>query len=254
MEDIVYKEFLELEEEHWWFQGRRAIFISLLDRFCERGNAAGRRVMDVGCGVGGMLTQLEEYGLTIGTDVVFKGLECCAQRGYSRLVASHAPASPFLDGSFDCITAFDALEHIEDDVGTMREIFRMLKPGGILIASGPAYNFLFSQQDRNAHHLRRYTLGEITGKARSVGFEIEKASHINFLLFPVILPVVLLLHLRYVWNPKAGNPDGGSNIGIGIPKWLNALLAAVFRSEAKILRFVSIPAGHSLVMVARKPL
>jgi SAM-dependent methyltransferase len=209
--------------------------------------------MDVGCGVGGMLTQLAEYGLTVGTDVVFKGLECCAERGYPRLVASHAPASPFLDSSFDCITAFDALEHIEDDVGTLREIYRMLKPGGILIASGPSYNLLYSQQDRNAHHLRRYTRGELTGKARQAGFQIEKASYINFLLFPVILPIVLLLHLRYVLSPKVGDSKGGSNIGIGIPRWLNATLSGIFRSEAKILKVLNAPTGHSLVMVAQKP-
>lgn len=253
MEDIVYKEFLELEAEHWWFQGRRTIFISLLDRFLGRGRREGRRLMDVGCGVGGMLTQLEEYGVTIGTDVVFKGLECCAERGYPRLVASHAPASPFLDSSFDCITAFDALEHIEDDVGTMREIFRMLKPGGIFIASGPSYNLLYSQQDRNAHHLRRYSRGELTSKAKQVGFEIQKASYINFLLFPAILPIVLALHLRYILSPKAGDSRGGSNIGIGIPGWANRTLAAIFKSEARILKFVSAPTGHSLVMVARKP-
>ena len=254
MEEIVYKEFLELEAEHWWFQGRRAIFISLLDRFLGREQLAGRRLMDVGCGVGGMLTQLGEYGVTVGTDVVFKGLECCAERGYPRLVASHAPASPFLDESFDCITAFDALEHIEDDVGTLREIHRMLKPGGILIASGPSYGWLYSQQDQNAHHLRRYTRGELTSKAKQVGFTIEKSSYINFLLFPAILPIVLLLHLRYKLRPQqAGDLEGGSNIGIGIPRWLNAALSGIFRSEARILKLVSAPAGHSLVMVARKP-
>ena len=253
MEDAVYQEFLELEADHWWFQGRRAIFISLLDRFMGRDPNGRRLLMDVGCGVGGMLAPMAEYGRVIGTDVTWQGLEHCARRGFPRLLASHGTHGPLRDDSLDCVTAFDALEHIEDDVGAMREIFRMLKPGGVLIASCPAYQFLFAQQDRVTHHFRRYTRGGMTGKARSVGFEIAKASYINFFLFPAILPAVLGLKLlQAVTRPD--DAAAGSNVGIGIPTWLNDVLSAIFRSEARLLRWISAPAGHSLVMVARKPL
>src|SRR5436189_264414 len=129
MEDAVYEEFLQLEQTHWWFRGRRAIFIALLDRHVRRDPGGPRLLMDLGRGVG----------------------------------------------------------------GTLREIHRMLKPGGILIASGPAYQFLYAQQDRITHHVRRYTLGEMQAKARAAGFEVRQASYINFLLFPAILPIVLLL-------------------------------------------------------------
>lgn len=253
MEDVVYKEFLELEANHWWFRGRRAIFISLLDRYLGRDDSQARLVMDVGCGVGGMLEPLSRYGRVVGTDVTFKGLQHCAARGFPRLVACHGPAAPFRDGVFDGITAFDALEHIEDDVGTMREVYRMLKPGGVFVASGPAYQALYAQQDLNTHHVRRYSLGEMTGKARQAGFEVLKASYINVLLWPVILPIVLLQRLRYLLGPKVPTPEGGSNIGIPIPDALNDLLAGVFTSEARLLRHVSAPTGHSLVMVARRP-
>ena len=252
MEDTVYKEFLELEDGHWWFRGRRAIFISLLDRYLGRGRQDERLVMDVGCGVGGMLQPLEEYGRAVGTDVTFQGLKHCSDRGFPRLVASHGPVAPFVDGVFDCITAFDALEHIEDDVGTLREFHRMLKPGGLIVASGPAYQFLFAQQDRNTHHFRRYSRGVFTSRAKEAGFEIVQASYINFWLFPIILPIVLMQKAVQAVVPH--NPDDdGSNIGIGIPNWLNEMLAGIFSSEAKVLRHVSAPAGHSLVMVARKP-
>jgi len=252
MEDAVYQEFLELEADHWWFQGRRAIFISLLDRFVGRDPGGRRLLMDLGCGVGGMLAPMAEYGRVIGTDVTWQGLEHCARRGFPRRLASHGTHGPLRDESLHCVTAFDALEHIEDDVGALAEIHRMLKPGGVLIASGPAYQFLFAQQVRITHHFRRYTLGEMTGKTRSVGLQITKASYINFLLFPAILPAVLGLKLlQGVTHPDDG--QAGSNVGIGIPAWLNASLSAVFRSEAGLLRWVSAPAGHSLVMVARKP-
>jgi len=252
MEDAVYQEFLELEQTHWWFRGRRAIFIALLDRYVRREPNGHRMVMDLGCGVGGMLQPLAAYGRVIGTDVTLKGLQHCANRHFPRLVACNGPSGCFRDASLDCITAFDALEHIEDDVGTLREIHRMLKPGGILIASGPAYQFLYAQQDRITHHVRRYTLSEFTSKARQAGFQVQKASYINFLLFPLILPAVLLIKGLQSLRPT-DDSKAGSNVGIGIPRFANETLAAIFGSEARLLRWISVPAGHSLVMVARKP-
>jgi SAM-dependent methyltransferase len=252
MEDAVYREFLELEQTHWWFRGRRAIFVALLDRHLRRDPGGRRLIMDLGCGVGGMLAPLQEYGRVIGTDVTLKGLQYCAERHFPRLVACNGPHGCFRDQSLDCITAFDALEHIEDDVGTLREIRRMLKPGGLLVASGPAYQFLFAQQDRITHHVRRYTLGELTGKAREAGLVVEQGSYINFLLFPAILPAVLGLK---AWQSVRRPPDAGagSNVGIRIPAFANDMLAGIFASEAWWLRRVSAPAGHSLVMVARRP-
>lgn len=252
MEDAVYQEFLELEADHWWFQGRRAIFVSLLDRFVGRRQDSDRLLMDLGCGVGGMLEPMAEYGLVIGTDVTFKGLEHCARRGFPRLVASHGTHGPVRDDSLDCITAFDALEHIEQDVAAMTEIYRMLKPGGVFIASGPAYQFLYAQQDRITHHFRRYTLGELKRKAHSVGFETLQGSYINFLLFPGILPAVLALKWLQLLT-KPSDEGAGSNVGITIPAWLNASLAGIFSFESRLLRLFSAPAGHSVILVARKP-
>lgn len=252
MEDAVYQEFLDLEADHWWFRGRRAIFVALLDRFVGRRTDGERLLMDLGCGVGGMLGPMAEYGRVVGTDVTFKGLEHCARRGFPRLAACHGPVLPFADESFDCVTAFDALEHIEDDVGTLREIRRTLKPGGVLIASGPAYMFLYAQQDRITHHVRRYTRGELTRKARDAGLVIEKATYINVLLFPAILPAVLALK---AWQSvrRPSDSGAGSNVGIPIPRFVNSALASIFSSEARLFSRIDAPAGHSVVMVARKP-
>jgi 2-polyprenyl-3-methyl-5-hydroxy-6-metoxy-1,4-benzoquinol methylase len=252
MEAAVYREFLELEQTHWWFRGRRAIFISLLDRYVRRSAESGRTLMDLGCGVGGMLQPLSAYGRVIGTDVTLQGLQYCSERMFPLLVACNGPHGCFRNASLDCVTAFDALEHIEDDVGTLREIHRMLKPGGTLIASGPAYRFLYSQQDRITHHVRRYTVGELAGKARAAGLQVVQASYINFWLFPVILPTVLLIKLKQAVAPR-DDSRAGSNVGIRVPGWAHDLLTAIFASEAAVLRHVSVPVGHSLIVVARKP-
>ena len=252
MEAAVYREFLDLEQTHWWFRGRRAIFISLLDRHVRRSPGGDRVLMDLGCGVGGMLAPMAAYGRVIGTDVTLQGLQHCAARKFPLLVACNGPHGCFQDASLDCVTAFDALEHIEDDLGTLREIHRMLKPGGMLIASGPAYQFLYAQQDRITHHVRRYTLGELRGKVRAAGFEVVQASYINFWLFPVILPTVLLLKAWQSLRPR-DDARAGSNVGIQVPRWTHDLLTAVFASEAAVLRHLSVPAGHSLIVVARKP-
>jgi len=250
MEDAVYQEFLELERDHWWFQGRRAIFTDLLRRFLGEGYDPRRRLLDLGCGVGGMLGPMAEFGVTIGTDVEWRGLEHCRARDFPRLLACDGPRIPLRDAVLDCVTAFDSLEHIEDDRAALREIHRVLKPGGLLILSGPAYQFLYANQDRITHHFRRYTRGGLVRRAEATGYDVEQATYINFLLFPAILPAVLLIKLKEALAPPGD--EAGSNVGIPIPHWLNASLSAIFRSEATLLRHFSAPAGHSVVLVARK--
>jgi len=275
MEDAVYREFLELERPKAYVLGAeshgcryrtefrllpngdgtrlRMVFHATHLTFGVGRDPGGARVlMDLGCGVGGMLEPMAAYGTVVGTDVHPKGLEHCHARGFQRLTACEGPQLPFVDGAFHCVTAFDALEHIEDDVGTLREIRRTLRPGGVLVASGPAYQFLYAQQDRITHHVRRYTRGEFTRKAREAGLEVLQASYINVWLAPAILPAVLALK---AWQAvrKPSDEGAGSNVGIGIPEWLNELLARVFGSEARLLRVTSAPFGHSLIMVARRP-
>jgi SAM-dependent methyltransferase len=192
MEDAVYQEFLELERTHWWFRGRRRSSspCSIATSGARRTAAADPRR---GLRRGACWGRWPSTGASSARTSRSRGCST-ARRGTSRgWWPATARRSCFRDDSLDCITAFDALEHIDDDTGTLRDIHRMLKPGGLLVASGPAYQFLFAQQDRVTHHVRRYTLGDFTRKARAAGLRIEQASYINFLLFPAILPAVLAL-------------------------------------------------------------
>ncbi|HYC77835.1 MAG TPA: class I SAM-dependent methyltransferase [Planctomycetota bacterium] len=253
MESVAYDQFLELENTHWWFLGRNAIFKHLVDRVIAPKLGGGLlRTLDLGCGMGGHLPFLTPHGPTVAVDMEPRCLRHCKDRGYPHVAAADGTRLPFVDGAFDLVTAFDTFEHIPDDAAAARECLRVLRPGGRLFVSGPAYRFLYSHQDRVVHHHRRYTTGSFGRVLRDAGFEVEKASYINFLLFPLILPAVLLLKLKERLRPPA--PDAAySNASVKVGRLANRALLGVFSFERRILARVSVPCGHSLILVARKP-
>lgn len=250
MEGVAYRQFLELERDHWWFIGRRRSYFTILERFCPK--AALDAVADVGCGVGGMLPELDRrYGHAVGLDADPESIKICRERGFERSFVAGADRLPLRADSHDLLTYFDCIEHIPDDRATLREIVRVLKPGGTAFFSVPAYQFLFSNNDRVAHHQRRYTKGELVGKAREAGLEVVWATYVNVVLFPIILPAVLALKAKERLFPKEG--DTRTNLSKKPNKLTNPILAAIFGGEGKVLRRVPAPFGHSLVVVARKP-
>ena len=250
MEGVAYRQFLELERDHWWFIGRRRSYFRILERFLPPQRLAA--VADVGCGVGGMLPELgARYGDAIGLDADPESIKICRERGFERSFVAGAHELPFASESHDLLTYFDCIEHIEDDRAALTEILRVLKPGATAFFSVPAYQFLYSNNDKVAHHFRRYTKGELTGKARDAGLEVVWSTYVNVVLFPVILPAVLLLKAKERLFPKAG--DTRTNLSRKPSKLTNPILAGIFGGEGHVLKRVPAPFGHSLVMVARKP-
>ncbi len=252
MEPSAYHEFRDLEDRHWWFLGRKAIFMHLLARLAL---PTRPRVLDLGCGMGGMLGELSSLGGgadVVGADVAQEALAHCHLRGFTKTMRAHGQSLPFPDASFDLVTAFDTLEHIPQEAETLTEILRILKPGGTLFLSVPAYQFLYTHQDRIVHHQRRYTASGLETKLAIAGFRVQKASYINFFLFPLILPVVLAVKaLQFITRSQPGNR---TNVGVPVPLWMNTLLANIFSAERHVLAQLSVPAGHSLVVIAAKPL
>ncbi len=252
MESAAYYEFRDLEDRHWWFIGRKNIFRELILRLARESGPGTWRSLDLGCGMGGMLAELAAHGEVYGTDFSGEALKHCHGRGYTRVFKATGAHLPLPDASLDLVGAFDTLEHIPEEQETIAECFRILKPGGHLFISVPAYQMLFTHQDRVVHHQRRYTAGGLARKLQAGGFRVRKASYINFLLFPAILPIVLLVKLAEAIRPPSGRYR--SNVGIPVRPWLNRVLAAIFSFERHLLRGCSAPAGHSLVAIARKPL
>jgi SAM-dependent methyltransferase len=237
-----------VEDVHWWFVARRRIFLTLLDRYLEDGSEGTRRILDVGCGTGTMLTYLARYGTAEGIDMDADAIEYCHERGLTRVSQAGAEHLPFADGSFGLVTALDVIEHIDDDRAALHEVRRVLRPGGNFLVAVPAYRFLWGRQDDINLHKRRYQARELRERLTTAGFEVVRLSYINAVLFPAIAAVRLARHLL----PKPENVQ--SDFTFPAPRPLNFLLGHVFGAERFVVRQLDLPFGVSIMALARKPL
>lgn len=247
MDRIAYETFARLEDHHFWFVSRRRIFFALLDKVLD-----GRKdldILEVGCGTGGLLGPMQRYGKVHGCDIDLESMQFCQQRGFPRMLVGSGYELPYRDHSFDLVGLFDTIEHIPDQDKTLAEVHRVLKPGGTLFVSVPAYQFLWSQNDRIAHHCRRYTAGRLKRVVRKAGFTTLRTSYFNTVLFPLILPTVMWQKLL----DKLGKlPEGYNNTSVPVGKALNWLFTVLMSSERLVLPHLSLPFGHSLITVARR--
>ena len=251
MDAAAYQSFADNERDHFWFVGRRAIFFDMIRRHVA--NRPDAVVFDLGCGVGGMLGPMSEFGEVVGMDIDRGSLRFCRDRGLRRVFDGRGHRLPLATGSVGLLGAFDVLEHIKEESETLRECYRLLEPGGWMFLSGPAYQFLYTHQDKMVNHERRYTVRELRRKFREAGFEVVRASYINLFLFPLIFAVLMLKKMQEKLRPPT-NDQTRFNTDIDMPSWLNRLFAWLFSSERFLLRFMSFPLGHSLIVLARKPL
>jgi ubiquinone/menaquinone biosynthesis C-methylase UbiE len=245
MEFDEYAKMYELEDSHWWFRGKRKIAEEIIAKFITL--APQNRILDVGCGTGGMLTLLRQYGVAVGLDISSFGLHFAAQRGLDSLLRGSALTLPFADDSFDLVTGFDVLYHeqVSDDLVALREFHRVCRPGGSLIITDSALNILRGQHDEAYHATRRYTASEICSKVTEAGFRPLKVSYANAFLFPMILFV-------RIWKRHFnGNASHRSDL-YPMPPVLNALLYGIYGFEASLLKYLDLPIGSSIVCVARK--
>lgn len=252
MDPSLYHAFYELEERHWWFVGRRAIVDSLLSD--HLGNASReRRILDVGCGTGGMLPILSKYGRVTGIDSEPLALDYCRKRG----ITDVHPQDSFRAGAeYDVVTLFDVLEHVPGEAGFLAKIDSYLKPGGLLVVTVPAFEFLWSRHDDLNRHQRRYTRRALVNVLEKAGFEVERSSYFNTLLFPGAAAVRLLsgggrdrAASQAASQPGDNGDEALKQLRIG---GSNRFLAGIFASERHLLRHLNLPFGVSLYAIARK--
>jgi SAM-dependent methyltransferase len=255
MEQHTYAIMNRVEDSHWWFVGRRAILESFLQRIVEssesrlqavqkpaKAGSQNIRILDVGCGTGANLEMLGQFGASEGVDVSDDALEFCKSKGL-KVHKGLAEELPFEDESFEIVTALDVVEHLDDDVAGLREMFRVLKKGGRSLIFVPAFMWLWGVQDDISNHRIRYTKQQIVDRLEKAGFEIERATYANFTFFA---PILLGRTLMKITGIK---PESENNVNVSA---LNEFFGKIFSAESGWLKNFNFPFGVSIVIVAKK--
>ena len=250
LEPHYYETYYQHETRHWWFRWR----YDLIARVIEALPPTEHRplLLDAGCGTGQMLQHLQQYGDAIGLDVSAGALAYARSRGTSDLVLGTVAHPPFPPDSFDRVFVLDVIEHIDDDLAMLRGLQALVKPGGYLVATVPAYPSLWSDHDRINRHRRRYMAPQMASILREAGFEMTRVSYCNTLLFPVVYPLRRILgavqrHRNVVDHDLESDlHDHGALV--------NEALFRLLRFENRLTRHWNPPFGVSILAVARKPL
>jgi len=246
MQSHTYAIMREVEDKHWWYLGRRRIIADFVRRICDKIRAEGNsepRILDIGCGTGGNLETLSGFGRAEGVDISTEALDFCRARGLKNVREGAAETLPYESESFDLVTGLDVVEHLDDDVAGLREMRRVLRPGGRMLLFVPAFMFLWGVQDDVSHHRRRYTLPELKQKLQQAGLAVDRASYANISFFGPILVGRLFMRVSG-WRPASEN-----NINIGA---FNGLFGRLLGAESRWLNRMSFPFGVSIIGVARR--
>ena len=237
-----YERMFDAEERQWWYVGMRSISNALLRPALRP--ATGLRLLDAGCGTGQNLRELAGHGRAVGVDLSPEALSFCTRRGVTG-VRGNLLQLPFPDACFDVVTSFDVLYHawVKDDLAVVRELVRVLRPGGLLLVRVPALKLLWGAHDEAVLSRHRYTRPELVRLLRAAGLQVERASYANSLLFPLLLARRTLDRLL---------SRHGSDVGF-LPAPLETLFRGLLEIEARLLRFVSLPIGASVMVLGRKP-
>jgi SAM-dependent methyltransferase len=178
----AYQLMAAAEETHWWFRGRRAMIRRVLETIKLPSRA---HVLDAGCGTGGNLPMLSQFGKVYGFEYDATARQLADARGLAIVSGGALPHEvPFAPQAFDLIGLFDVLEHLEHPVESLRALGERLAPGGALVLTVPAYQWLWGPHDELHEHKRRYSMPLLREQVKAAGLEVAYASHMNSLLLP----------------------------------------------------------------------
>jgi len=234
------------ERDHFWFRGFRRFVEPLVGR-AAAGHTGRPEILDCGCGTGHNLLMLRKYGRAYGIDLTWAGLQYARSQGERAVARATAASLPFENERFDLVTSFDVLYSLPDDVerDTIREMHRVLKPGGTLIVNVAALDALRGDHSVLSHEIRRYSRPDLTRRLEAAGFTVTRASYTNL----AILPLVAAVRLKQRFG--GGHQESEDEITIP-PAPVNAALSGLLAIEAAALRVVNMPVGSSLLAVAKK--
>jgi SAM-dependent methyltransferase len=235
-----------VEDCHWWYAVLRSqVLHALAGRLPPRG-----RLLDAGCGTGGMLEFLQGRICDLnvaGVDDAEEAVRHCLQRGLSTVQLGSVEALPYADAAFDAVLSLDVLYH--DGVIEKRalaEMGRVLRPGGLLVLNLPAFEGLRGAHDVAVSGARRYGASQVRTLLEHSSFSVEIIHYWNAWLFLPLLAWRRLSRMRT--EPAAA---GESDLKL-TPRWMNSLLAGMGKLDAGLCRELRVPFGSSVFAVARK--
>jgi SAM-dependent methyltransferase len=241
MHESILPAIRRLETRHWWFRAR----LDFTEAITTDRVRKGARLLDIGCGTGLFLERVRSHFDVWGLDPSPAAVAYCRERGLEQVrqggIEQLADVTPW---PFDAVTMWDVLEHVRFDREALTTAHTALKPGGLLLLSVPAHQWLWSPHDDLHHHYRRYTRSALQRLLRGAGFHIDSLAYFNSYLFP--LAVVERLVSRLL---------GRSAVLTVPPRIFNELFHAVFTSELRRLarrETNGYPIGLSLMAVAAR--
>ena len=230
------------EDRHWWYRGRRTVLSRVI---ADLGLPRPARVLDAGCGSGRNMVELAQLGAVTGVELSKTSVSLARARLLGDVVEGSVLAMPFDPDSFDLAVSLDVIEHLDEDVEALRELRRVVAPGGALLVTVPAYEWLWSGHDEINHHHRRYTRRSLQRVAEQAGWKQTRTTYFNSLL----LPVAIVLRVLDRFNRRATQ----SSLDLWVPPApVNLALEQPLALEAAVIAHGGrIPAGLSLLAVFR---
>jgi SAM-dependent methyltransferase len=241
MPQSEYQKMYEAETSYFWFVAKQKLVSRITAGLALPRDPA---ILDLGCGTGINLKNLQELGYAVGLDYFAEAFQYCMKRSADQLVLSPEDVLPFKPGSFDLVITLDSIEHTDNAASMVKEIFRILRPGGRLLITVPAYPSLFGAHDYALGHKLRYTRKSLLSLMSGSGFDVELLGH----FFGLVFPAALLLKL---FQKRFGSKT--ETISYSMPSPLNKILLAVCALESWCFPYFRLPFGTTMVALCKKP-
>lgn len=246
MEINEYKNILDNEKHHFFYTSNRKIILSLINYYLAKNIKNDKlSILDAGCGTGRLIIELENIGVTVGLDISANAINL-AKNNCLRLINASINSIPCKDCTFDLITNIDTLYHQNvEDIKAINELFRILKPRGILVMRVAANKWLKLLHDKQVHTRERYYVHELKNKLIISGFVINFISYCNIVLFPL---AILKKIYEYLINSKTSKSEIYT-----VNKYVNFILSKLLNIEACIFPRMKMPFGLGIIVVCKKP-
>jgi len=234
-----------VEATHFWFRGFRRFVAPAITELAD--GRRDLRLLDCGCGTGhNLATLLRPYGRAFGFDLTPAGLAHARAAGLP-LARADMGAIPFQSGRFDLVTSFDVLQYVRDDAAVMKEMARVIKPGGGLVVTAAALDLLRGGHAQTWPEVRRYTTARMRSIVEGAGLKIRHLTYLFATLFPAMLAV------RLAGRAGTAGRDSEHDWEMRVPAApINATLTGMLAMEAALSRRIPMPVGSSVLVVAAK--